>query len=262
MSVRYIDAHCHVQFEQYAHDRDDIIARMREEGVAGIVVGVDVESSKKAVVLAEKYEHLFASVGLHPSHAESFGEKSFRELAEHKKVVAIGECGLDYYRAGSKEKQKEIFKRHIALAAEFNKPLIVHARSDKNMHDAYHDALAILRETKITYPKLRGDIHFFSGNSAEAEEFFALDFSISFTAVITFSRDYDALIRAVPLENILSETDAPYVAPAERRGERNDPLAVIKVVRQIASIRGEDFEDIRLTLLANARRVLSLSRIP
>ncbi|MGD0328807.1 MAG: TatD family hydrolase [Minisyncoccia bacterium] len=264
MNVRYIDTHCHLQFEQYAHDRDDVIARMREEGIAGIIVGVDIASSREARALAEKHEYLFASVGLHPNHAESFGEESFRELAENKKVVAIGECGLDYFhlKSGNEEKdaQKELFKKHLALAAEFDKPLIIHARSSKGTHDAYQDFIAILKETKIARPKLRGVVHFFAGSLSEAETLFALDFFISFTAVITFSRDYDALIRAVPLANILSETDAPYVAPARRRGERNDPLAVVDVVRQIADIRGEDSEFVRAALLNNSYQMFALKK--
>jgi len=260
MTVRYIDTHCHLQFEQYANDRKEIIARMREENIAGIAVGVDLESSKQAVELAEKYEHIFATVGVHPNHAgqESFDEKSFRKLAEHPKVVAIGECGLDYFRKfddETKQAQKELFKKHVALAAGLDKPLVIHTRN------AYQDLIELLREAKTKYPKLRGTVHFFSGTLEDADAFFALDFVISFTAVITFARDYDGIIKTVPLANILSETDAPYVAPASRRGQRNDPLAVIEVVQQIAAIRGEDTEIVRAALLANAKRLFAIDII-
>jgi len=260
MNVRYIDTHCHLQFEHYAEDREEIIARMRDEGVVGIVVGVDLKSSKEAVELAEKYEHLYAAVGMHPndSSGELFDETTYRTLAENKKVVAIGECGLDYFQSGTnneeKNLQKELFKKHIALAAELDKPLVIHIRPRVGTRDAYEEVLAILKESKVAYPKLHGDIHFFAGSLSEAEEFFALDFTISFTAVITFSHEYDEVIRAVPLANILSETDAPYVAPKERRGQRNDPLAVKEVVQQIAHIRCEDLETVRTALLANANR--------
>lgn len=261
-SVRYIDTHCHIQLEQYATDREELIAKMQEENIAAIVVGDNYESSKDAVELAEKNEHLFAAVGIHPEHVmDIVGPSSLRELAENKKVVAIGECGLDYFRPVSDEEklvQKELFKKHIALAVELDKPLMVHARPSKNSHDAYEDVIEILKEAKTKFPKLRGDIHFFSGSLTEAQTLIALDFTISFTAVITFARDYDEIIKAVPLANILSETDAPFVAPASRRGERNDPLAVIDVVRQIATIRGEDLEIVRTTLLENAQRVFSL----
>ncbi|MFZ3043744.1 MAG: TatD family hydrolase [Minisyncoccia bacterium] len=292
MTSRYVDVHSHLQFEQFAHDEADIIKQIEENGIATIMVGVDVVSSRKALALAEKYEHLYAAVGLHPNHAEQefFDETAYRALAEHSKVVAIGECGLDYYRAQQvsiesplsgltqqareessaylrpaevnddvKNKQKELLRKHIRLACGLNKPLIIHCRPSKGTQDAYHDLIAILQEAKTEHPKLRGDIHFFVGGVEEAEAFFVLDFTISFTAVITFARDYDEVIRSIPLRNILSETDAPYLAPVARRGERNDPLAVIDVVQKIAEIRGEDPESVRRTLLANARRVFALS---
>jgi len=238
---------------------------MKDEEVAGIIVGVDIESSEKAIALAQKYEHLFTSVGLHPNYVpqESFDQKEFYALAAHSKVVAIGECGLDYYRPADvndqvKRKQKEILQKHIELAAAFDKPLIIHARPSKGTMDAYRDLIEILKEAKAAHSNIRGDIHFFVGGINEAEALFALDFSISFTAVITFARDYDAVIRAAPLTRIMAETDAPYVAPASRRGQRNDPLAVIDVVAKIADIRSEDPEIVRTELLANARRVFSL----
>ncbi|MFA5744733.1 MAG: TatD family hydrolase [Candidatus Paceibacterota bacterium] len=271
MTVRYIDTHCHLQFKQYEQDREEIIERMKEEGVAAIVVGTDLETSKEAVVLAEKYEHLYAAVGIHPTHVRDIVSPSsddgltmskLREFAKHPKVVAIGECGLDYFRPEEvndevKNKQKELLQKHITLATELDKPLVIHVRPSKGTTDAYADLIEILKEAKKEYPKLRGDIHFFAGGLAEAEAFFILDFTISFTAVITFSRDYDELIRAVPLANILSETDAPYVAPLERRGERNDSFAVKSVVAKIAEIKGEDVEVVRTTLLDNAKRLFA-----
>ncbi|OGG92722.1 hypothetical protein A2609_01305 [Candidatus Kaiserbacteria bacterium RIFOXYD1_FULL_47_14] len=272
MTVRYIDTHCHLQFKQYAQDREEIIERMKEEGIAVIVVGTDLETSKEAVALAEKYEHLYAAVGMHPNNVrdivspssnEGLTMSKFRELATHPKVVAIGECGLDYFRLEEasdelKNKQKELLQKHIILATELDKPLVIHVRPSKGTMDAYADLIEILKEAKKEYPKLRGDIHFFAGGLAEAELFFALDFTISFTAVITFSRDYDDIIKTVPLANILSETDAPYVAPLERRGERNDPLSVTRVIAKIAEIRGEDIELVRTTILDNARRSFAL----
>lgn len=263
MEVKYIDAHCHVQFEQYDADRDALIAHMREQGVVGIVVGCDYESSQQAVELAKNHEHLFASAGHHPNHTEAFNEEGIRELLSHPKVVAVGECGLDYFRPAEvteevKEKQKELFKKHIALATEFDKPLIIHGRPSKGTQDAYQDLIAILNEAKATYPSLRGDIHFFVGGRAEAEALIALGFTVSFTAVITFARDYDDVIKSVPLASILSETDSPYVAPASRRGERNDPLSVVDVVAKIAEIKGQELEMIRIALLANAQRMFEI----
>ncbi len=266
MNIKYVDAHCHIQFEQYETDDAELIERMSRESVAGIVVGVDLESSRKAVALAEKHEHLFASVGLHPNREsnEWYEVDKYRELAKSPKVVAIGECGLDYYRPAQindevKQKQEAILNDQVILAAEFDKPLIIHSRPSKGTQDAYHDLIEILKEAKIKFPKLRGDIHFFVGGLEEAQALIALDFTLSFTAVITFARDYDDVIRALPLESILSETDAPYVAPASRRGSRNDPLAVVEVVAKIAEIRGDDLETVRATLCKNAERLFTLS---
>lgn len=260
MIIRYFDAHCHIQFDQYDTDRDELVLRMKERGVAGIVVGVDLESSRKAVELAEQHEHLFASVGRHPNHDEPFAKEAFRELAKHPKVVAIGECGLDYYRPLEvndvvKKTQQDILRKHIALADEVDKPLIIHSRPSKGTQDAYKDLIEILKEAGA---QVRGDIHFFVGGVSEMQKLTALGFTVSFTAVVTFARDYDEVIRATPAESILSETDAPYVAPLLRRGERNDPLAVEDVAAKLAEIRGEDLEITRKNLLKNASNLFKL----
>jgi TatD DNase family protein len=265
MKVKYVDAHCHIQFDQYKDDDVELIGRMKDEGVVGIVVGCDYESSRKAITLAEKHEHLFASIGLHPNHEgdEWYEREKYRELAKSTKVVAIGECGLDFFRPTNvndevKQKQKAIFNDQIKLAAEVDKPLIIHTRPSKGTVDAYRDLIEILKETKLKYPNLRGDVHFFVGGVEEMRALAALGFTVSFTAVITFARDYDAVIQAATLTGMLSETDAPYVAPKSRRGERNDPLAVIEVVEKIAQIRGEDTEFVRSELLENAKRLFAL----
>lgn len=263
--MRYFDAHCHIQFDPYDADRDALIERMRVEEVGGMVVGVDLESSKKAIALADAHEHLYASVGLHPNHEQDewFELDTYRPLAAHEKVRAIGECGLDYYRPESLDeehirKQKRLFKDHIALAAETGKPLMIHARPRKGSMDAYEDALALLEEAKREHPSLRGDFHFFVGDVPTARRIFALGFTISYTAVLTFARDYDEVIRSAPLGSLITETDAPYVAPKSKRGERNDPLAVIEVANAIADIRAEDEETVRHALLANAKSLFGL----
>jgi TatD DNase family protein len=262
--MKYADVHFHIQFDQYAEDDAVLIERMRKEEVSGIVVGVDFASSEKAILLTEKHEHLYASIGLHPNRAdEPFDIEIYRKLAEHSKVVAVGECGLDYFRPSEvnekvKTKQKELLLKHIELAAALDKPLIIHSRPSSGTQDAYQDLIGILTEAKKVHPQLRGDIHFFVGGIEEARAFTGLGFTVSFTAVITFARDYDEVIRALPLESILSETDAPYVAPASRRGQRNDPLAVIDVVSKIAEIRGEDLEKVRQTLAQNAEKMFKM----
>ena len=268
--MKYFDSHCHLQFPQYEKDLSEVLERMQEQGVGGIVVGTDLETSRAGIALAEKHDFLWASVGLHPNDKGDFdlpagkaGISKYEELAKHPKVVAIGECGLDYYRPTDvndevKRKQKNILKEQMRLAGELDLPLIIHSRPSRGTQDAYQDLISILTKAKQTFPKLRGDIHFFVGGVFEARALVALGFTISFTAVITFARDYDEVIKAIPLPSILSETDAPYVAPASRRGERNDPLAVEEVAGKIALIRGEDSEQVRATLVANAKRLFSI----
>ncbi len=267
MEMRYFDAHCHPQFVQFDADRDAITGKMAEAGVGGIVVGCDAASSRAACTMVQKHDFLYASVGQHPNHEtdEAFDEHLYRNLLMYPRTVAIGECGLDYYRPEAvddelKKKQKALFLRHIHLAGQTKRPLIVHARPSKGEQDAYEDALDLLTDAKKQYgDDLKGDFHFFVGNEEIARRAAEIDFTMSYTAVITFARDYDETIRSIPLSHLLSETDAPYVAPASRRGQRNDPLAVIDVVQKLAEIRGEDKEVVREAVLQNAERVFRLS---
>ncbi len=262
--MKYLDAHCHIQFDGYDADRAEVLARMQEAEVGGLVVGVDAASSAAAVALAEQHDFLYASIGLHPNDVhEPFDDALFEKLVTHDKVRAIGECGLDYYRSEDaneevKAKQREVFEKHIALAVKHDKPLMVHSRPSKGSQDAYWDTIELFRAAKAQYgDRLRGDMHFFVGGVPEAEAFIELGFSLSYTAVITFAREYDEVIRSVPLESLLGETDSPFVAPAPNRGKRNEPTAVAAVVAQIAQIRGENPEHVRETMLQNARQKFS-----
>jgi TatD DNase family protein len=263
--MKYFDAHCHVQFPQYDEDREEVVTALKQADIGGLVVGCDLESSKKAVALAEQHDHLWASIGLHPNHEadEWYEETHYLELGKSSKVVAVGECGLDYYRPTEitdevKRKQKNVFKDHIRLAVALDKPLVIHARPSKGTVDAYADALDLLEEAKQKHPHLRGDFHFFVGDIPTMERIVALDFTISYTAVLTFARDYDEVVRTIPLTHILSETDSPYVAPISRRGKRNDPTAVLEVAAKIAEIRGENPETVQVALLQNAKALFRL----
>lgn len=262
--MKYFDAHCHIQFSQYDEDRETVLASMKEAEIGALVVGTDSTHSRQAVDLADG-ETLFASIGLHPNDKPSEGYDSayYAALAADSKVVAIGECGLDYYRPenpkAEEERQKDVFARHIQLAVEKDKPLMIHARPSKGSMDAYLDAIEMLKEAQSVHgEKVRGNMHFYVGDVETTKKFLELGFTFSFTAVLTFARDYDEVIKYLPLESILTETDAPYVAPVSRRGQRNDPLAVIDVVRAIAQIRGEDEEVVREAILANAKRLFRL----
>ncbi|HEV7121552.1 MAG TPA: TatD family hydrolase [Candidatus Paceibacterota bacterium] len=264
--MRYFDAHCHIQFDAYDADRDALIASMDEQEVGGMVVGVDYVSSQKAVALAEQHDSLWASVGLHPNdvHLEEFDATTFRSLAAHPKVVAIGECGLDNFRpedpSAMKAKQRAVFEQHVQLAIEADKPLMIHARPAKGTQDAYADLIDILGSYQRAHgARVRGDIHFFVGGVEEARALVDLGFTLSYTAVLTFARDYDEVVRSVPLASLISETDSPYVAPPPNRGSRNDPRAVKAVIEAIAGIRNEDPDSVRSQILANAQRVFGLA---
>jgi TatD DNase family protein len=261
--MRYFDAHGHIQFPQFDTDREELIATMRTREVGGLVVGTELASSRRAVELVQQHDHLWATIGQHPNDTTTFDEAAFRELIVMPKVVGVGECGLDNFRPEDPEKEKsrqrDMFEAHVRLAVEFDKPLVIHARPTKGTADAYQDLIEILSSHKREHGDwLRGDIHFFVGGIEEATKLIDLGFTLSFTAVLTFARDYDNVVRFAPLSMLLSETDAPYIAPASRRGQRNDPLAAIDVVQAIAQIRGEEEELVRATLLANAARVFQI----
>ncbi|KND50160.1 MAG: TatD DNase family protein [Parcubacteria bacterium C7867-008] len=260
--MKYFDAHCHIQFDAFAADREELIRSMGEQEVGGLVVGVDRVSSERALALVDNYDSLFAAVGLHPNDCpeEEFHMSVYRALASHPKVLAIGECGLDNYRPEdpqtTKKKQREVFEQHIQLAIETNKPLMIHSRPSKGTQDAYEDTIDILKSYKREHgDKVRGDMHFFVGGVEEARQFVDLDFTLSYTAVLTFTQDYDEVVRFAPLTHLLSETDSPYVAPAPNRGKRNDPRAVQAVIGAVARIRGENEELVREQILSNAERV-------
>ena len=269
--VKYFDAHTHANFAAYGEDRDAVIERARDASVAMNVVGTQFDTSRSAVELAKKYDDVYATIGLHPIHTaksyhdekeigeggkeftsrgEIFDKERYRSLAKNEKVIAIGECGLDYYRIdeSTKEVQMRAFIEQIELAGEIKKPLMLHIRN------AYADALEVLR----AHAGVRGDVHFFAGDWEVAKKFLELGFTLSFTGVITFARDYDEVIRNTPLDMLLSETDAPYVTPVPYRGKRNEPSYVPLIVQKIAEIRGEDTERVAAALMENARRVFGI----
>lgn len=272
--MKYFDAHTHANFVAYDEDRAEVIARAAEQQVGMNVVGTQLDTSRSAIELAEKYDNVWATVGLHPIHTsksyhdpqeldaenppaggftsrgEQFDVSSYGALAKNKKVIAIGECGLDYYRAdkSTRDVQEKNFIEQIELANSVGKPLMLHIRN------AYDDALAILE----SYAKVKGDVHFFAGDWTTAKKFLDFGFTLSFTGVITFTHYYDEVVKNAPLDMLLSETDAPYVTPEPHRGKRNEPAYVEYVVRRIAEIRGEDLEEVAGRLFANAQRVFCL----
>jgi TatD DNase family protein len=243
-----------------------------------VAVGTGIQTSRDAVALAKQYKNIWACIGLHPVNCcESFHDKAesgtadkgniaetqtkpgedfdfetYKSLADNPKVIAIGECGLDYFHSKPEDisRQKEIFDQHIELANAVKKPLMLHVRNPKSGGSAYKDALEMIKaRSKVPF-----DFHFFAGSLEEALAICDIGGYLSFTGVITFARNYDEVIRSIPIERILSETDCPYVAPVPYRGTRNRPDYVIKVVESLAQIRGIGLEEMSRILLENAER--------
>src|SRR3989338_6067032 len=279
--MKYFDAHAHVNFAAYDTDREETIARAKDAGVVMNVVGTQLDTSKSAVALAQKYDNVYATIGLHPIHtAKSFHDEQelgagargftsrgeifdatvYEEMGKIPRVIAIGECGLDYYRCdeSTKEFQKKVFIEHIELANRLQKPLMLHIRNPlpqgSSVASAYDDALEILR----AHAKVKGDTHFFAGDWNTAKKFLDFGFALSFTGVLTFTNDYDEVVQNAPLDMLLSETDAPYVSPVPHRGKRNEPSYVVEVVRAIARIRDADVDEVASKLAENARRIFSV----
>ncbi len=270
--MKYFDAHTHTNFVAYDEDREEVMKRSLDAGVGMNVVGTQIDTSRTALELARRYDDVWATIGLHPTHTsksyhdtkelgeggreftsrgEVFDMNAYREMGKDPKVIAIGECGLDYYRLteDTKKTQQDAFVQQIELANSLGKPLMLHVR------EAYEDSLEILK----THAKVRGDVHFFAGDWNIARQFLDLGFTLSFTGVVTFTHDYDEVVRNAPLDMLLSETDAPYITPVPYRGKRNEPAYVTEVVKAIAGIRGEDSDMVGLQLMANAARVFSIS---
>jgi TatD DNase family protein len=222
---------------------------------------------------------VYAIIGLHPIHTgasyhdekelgeggaeftsrgEVFDKEKYLELLRDPKVLGVGECGLDYYRLDieSKEKQKSAFILQIEIANEVDKPLMLHIRNnpEDKENDAYGDALEILKQ----HSKVKGDVHFFAGSPEVAKAYVEFGFTLSFTGVVTFTHDYDEVIRQTPIDMIMTETDSPYVSPKPYRGKRNEPLYVCEITKKIAEIKGLPPEEVAQTVISNAKRVFGI----
>lgn len=262
-----IDTHCHLNFKDFDSDREQIIGRCLDSDLWLINIGVNYETSKEVIKIAEKYDKgVYATVALHPHditgdgkrEKEEFDYSKFLELAKNKKVVAIGETGLDYAFCENDKKaqelQQKVFIEHLKLAQEANKPVAIHSRR------TFPEILEILK-TNHSSTKA-GVLHCYMGRWSYAEEYLKLGFYISFTGLITYARDYDKVIKNAPLERILIETDAPYLAPEpiRREGEivRNEPKNVEYVARKIAEIKGIGFEKVAAQTTQNAKELFNL----
>ena len=282
---RYIDTHAHLNISAFAEDVDLVVAKCTEEGVVVINIGTKESTSARAVELVRKYKNMYAIVGLHPiqtvpdmhdedeigeggqpfvSKWEVFDKSYYRNLIEQAKgkVVGIGECGFDYYHTSpdSYVVQEEAFIAQIELANELNLPLMIHTRGPQKGQESptgrsvYEDVYEVLKQ----YAKVPFNVHFYAGTYSEAEKFFELGGTISFTGVITFAKDYEEIVRRAPLDKIHAETDCPYVAPIPYRGKRCEPWMVKEVYKKITEIKGMDEEMVREQLLKNAQKLYKI----
>lgn len=266
-----IDVHCHLNFHAFRKDTDEIIKHAFDAGVKKIInVGTSIESSLKAVELSQKYENLYAIVGIHPHHADKLNENwesEIRKIAQNKKVVAIGEIGLDYYSYKSNgivepKLQKRVFETQIQLAHDLGLPLQIHNRQ------AGVDIVEILKHHKNLLMPNPGMFHCFAGSIAVLKSALQMGFYIGFDGNITYKGiakgetvELSELCRLTPIDRIVTETDAPFLTPEPYRGSRNEPSYVIIVGETIAKIKSISFEKLREMTTENAKRVFQLNAI-
>jgi TatD DNase family protein len=254
-----IDSHAHIQGKEYSGEVEAVIERARAAGIEKIIAvggAGDMSSNTDAIALAESFANVYATVGMHPHDAKDVGEdelRALRELTAHGKVVAIGETGLDYYYNHSpREVQRRVFKQFIRLARETRLPIVVHER------DAAQEAGELLRAEGGG--ELRGVIHCFTGNYEAARAYLDLGFYLSFTGIITFKKAEPLrdVVRKIPLDRMLVETDAPYLTPVPHRGRRNEPAYVRLVAETAANVRGITVEEVGRITSANAQNLFKI----
>ncbi len=269
MTLRLFDTHNHIQGSEFAVDRDAVIARAREAGLAGmLVLGVDVASSEAAIALAETHPGVFAAAGCHPHDADKMDDSSLKrltELARHHAVVAVGEIGLDFYRNFSEhERQISVLERQLETAAEVGKPVAVHGR---DAHEALFPIIeAWSRRMGGALPNGRplGVMHYFSGDAELGQRYVELGFLISIHCSVTYAKNKQLqdVAAKLALEAIVVETDSPYGAPQSRRGQRNEPAYVVDAVAKIAELRREPVEHVAEATTANAERLFGTAGLP
>lgn len=256
--MEFIDTHAHLYDPAFDGDREEVIKRYREAGGRELIcVAFDMDSISKALNLAEKYDFIYASVGVHPHDAGGVPGNYLELLADsarHPKVVALGEMGLDYYRDLSpREVQRKVFVEQLNLAKEVGKPIIIHDR------DAHGDLLDILRREGVG--EAGGVMHCFSGSPEMARECINMGMYVSLAGPVTFknARKLKEVAVSVPLDRLLIETDCPYLAPEPRRGKRNEPVYVKYVAERVAELRGITLEELTFATSSNARELFGLN---
>ena len=248
----YFDSHAHYNDERSVEDREQLLELLPQKGVKYVVnAGADMQSSCAGIKLAEKYEYIYATVGVHPHDVEEMTEEDLerlKELSVHPKVVAIGEIGLDYYYDHSpREKQKEWFKKQLELAKELSLPIVIHSR------EACQETFDMISESGIK----EGVIHCFSGSKEMAKEYIKKGFYIGVGGAVTFknARKTVEVVEAIPLESIVIETDCPYLTPIPHRGKRNDSSYLEYIAEKIAEIKGIQADEVGQVTLQNAKNL-------
>jgi TatD DNase family protein len=253
----FIDTHTHLDFDRFDADRDDVIRRAQEANVASMItIGVDYKTSIAAIKIAEENTNVYAAIGVHPHDAENMTDEQFDELCEllsHPKVVAVGEVGLDYhYDYSPQDVQRRVFRRFLDVAKEKQMPVIIHTR------EADEDILAIIKEKGRS--NWQGVFHCFSGDEAMAKKVLDLGFFISFTGTVTFKNsDSINVAKSVPLDRLMIETDCPFLAPAPKRGKRNEPAYVVHVAQKIAEAKQMTTGDFAQATTLNALRFFNIN---
>jgi len=256
--MELIDSHSHIYGQEFAADFEEMMARAKEAGVQTIMaVGADMESSREACALAEARDNVYCAVGIHPHDAEGVTEENYREIRDlalhNKKVVAIGEIGLDFYRDRSpRPAQEEVFRRFIRMARELSLPVIIHDR------DAHDRVMAIMREENAS--EVGGILHCFSGDLEMAKECIEMGFLISIPGTITYpsNEPLREVVRGIKIEHLLVETDAPYLTPVPHRGKRNEPAYVRLAAERIAELKGLTLEDVGRITSFNVRKLFGI----
>ncbi len=251
----FIDTHSHLNFPDFSEDYKEVIARAKKMGIAAIInVGADLPTSKRAIELAQKEDLCYAAVGIHPTNTNNLKNEDYQELedlAQKKKVVAIGEIGLDYFHNSTpKEIQKKCLEMQILLAKKLNLPVIIHNR------DAHQDVLAVLKEKEVK----KGVMHCFSGDINLAQKVLSLGIHISFTGNLTYKKNEGlrAVAKEIPSEKLLLETDCPYLPPQPKRGKRNEPGFLIYTAEELAKIKGISLEELGEITTKNAKSLFKL----
>lgn len=269
MALRFIDTHAHLDFDAFDGDRDQVIASGREKGITRIInPGVDADSSRKALAMAAQHGDIYAGVGVHPNSAQSWQSDTggiLNHLADAEKVVAIGEIGLDYYRnKAALNVQMQVFQAQLCLAADKRLPIIIHNREAfGDAFDAVKEWHAQLVKDESPLAERPGVFHAFSGGVEEAMQVIAMNFCVGITGVVTYPKAemVREVVRSVPLERLLLETDAPFLSPQERRGSRNEPSHLLWTAAKIAEVRHISLEDVAEATYQNAERLFGWSDI-